>query len=139
MALTCLRLITGKTEQPSEALLSYARSNFDEHFAVNLALVDIEYKKLFGPRLVKLFTNHASIDIALNNNKLPGPSAVQRRIGRELMLSDDIAALILHWLGDKAVILEVGDEARGWITGLLHTEGHRWLLVPAAKRISHLL
>ncbi|KAJ5819376.1 hypothetical protein N7474_004967 [Penicillium riverlandense] len=134
MALTCLRLITGETEQPNGDLLSYARSNFAQHLsAVNLALVDIEYKKMFGPYLVKLFTNHASIDIALNNNELPGPSVKERRIGRELMFSDATAKLILRWLGDTAVMLEVDNEARAWITGLLHTEGHRGLLTPAAK------
>lgn len=117
--------------------MSYARSNFLQHLsAVNLALVDIDCKRTFGPRLVKLFTNHASIDIALNNNELSGLSAIQRQIGRRLMFSDATAALILRWLGDTAVMLEVGNEGRDWVTGLLHTEGHRGLLTPVAKRMA---
>ncbi|KAJ5714353.1 uncharacterized protein N7483_011534 [Penicillium malachiteum] len=134
MALTCLRLLTGETEQPSADLLSYARSNFAQHLsAVNLALVDIEYKKLFGPHLIKLFMNPASIDIALNNDELPGPSTKQRQIGREFMLSDANAKLILRWLNDTAVMLEIGSEERDWVNGLVQVEGHRALLSPAAK------
>ncbi|KAJ5110271.1 hypothetical protein N7532_002916 [Penicillium argentinense] len=137
MALTCLRLITGDIKQPSEDLLSYARSNFAQHLsAVNLALVDIEYKRTFGPHLVKLFTNHASIDIALNNNELPGPSAKQRQVVRQLMFSDTTATLLFHWFGDMAVMLEVDNESRDWVTGLLQTKDHRELLTPAAKRMA---
>ncbi|KAJ6035919.1 hypothetical protein N7540_000198 [Penicillium herquei] len=136
MALTCLHLLTGETEQLSGDLLSYARSHFAQHLsAVNLALVDIEYKKLFGPHLIKLFMNPASIDIALNNDELPGPSTKQRQIGREFMLSDATAALILRWLNDTAVTLEIGSEDREWVTGLLK-EGHRGLLSPAAKQMA---
>ncbi|KAJ5741022.1 hypothetical protein N7493_000894 [Penicillium malachiteum] len=137
MALTCLRLLTGETQQSNKDLLSYARSNFAQHLSsVNLALLDVEYKKLFGPHLTKLFMNPASIDIALNNDELPGPSTKQRQIGREFMLSDATAKLILQWLNDTAVILEIDSGDREWINGPLQVEGHRGLLSPAAKRMA---
>ncbi|CAG7978393.1 unnamed protein product [Penicillium nalgiovense] len=141
MALTLLRLLTGETDQPSGDLLSYARRNFVQHLStVNLALVDIEHKKLFGPLLIKLFRNPAAIDIALNNDELPGPSTKQRQIGREFMLSNEAATLILRWLNDTAVILEIGSEDQQWATGQLQVEGHRGLLTPAAKQMAiHLL
>jgi hypothetical protein len=140
MALTCLRLLTGETEHPSTDLLSYARSNFEQHLsAVNMALVDVESKRLFGPLLIRLFTNPASIDIAMSNDELP-VSAIQRRIAKQLMLSDDFAELILRWFGDTAVGLDISDDERSWIAGLLDTGGHRELLMPIAKRMAiHLL
>ncbi|KAI9040294.1 uncharacterized protein KD926_008384 [Aspergillus affinis] len=134
IAFTCLRLITGEIETPSEDLLSYAKTKFLEHLsAVNLALLDIEYKKRFGPLLIKLFTNHTSIDIALNINELPGESLTQREIIRQLWFKDDTTTLILRWLGDTAVTLDIDNEARDWVTSLLQSKDHRELLLPAAK------
>ncbi|OJI95763.1 hypothetical protein ASPVEDRAFT_48104 [Aspergillus versicolor CBS 583.65] len=139
MALTCLRLLTGETEHSSAALVSYARSNLKQHLsAVNMALVDVECKRRFGPLLIKLFTNHKSIDIAMDNDD--GGEAKQRLIAARLMLGDGFTALILRWFGDTAVGLDISDEDRNWITGLHDTDGHQELLTPIVTRMAiHLL
>ncbi|KAI2894869.1 hypothetical protein CBS11852_4863 [Aspergillus niger] len=136
MALTCLRLLTEEVGQPSD-LVSYARSNLAEHMsAVNLALVQVDYKTTFGPYLVKLFTVDSSIDTLLNNNGLSGPSPSQRREVRQLLFNNATTDIILQWLNDEAVILNVNNEARGWITGPIRNEGRRALLMPAAMRMA---
>jgi Cdc6-like AAA superfamily ATPase len=133
IAFTCLRLITGETETPSEDLLLYAKTKFLDHLsAVNLALVDIEYKKQFGPLLIKLFTNQTCIDIALHINEFPESLFKSQKI-RQLWFKDDTTKLILRWLSDTAVTLDIDNEARDWVTGLLQSEDHRELLLPAAK------
>lgn len=139
MALTCLRLLTGETEHSSAALVSYARSNLKQHLsAVNMALVDVECKRRFGPLLIKLFTNPASIDITMDNDDAGAPK--QRLAAARLMLVDGFTALILRWFGDTAVGLDISDEDRKWITGLLDTDDHRGLLTPIVKRMAiHLL
>jgi hypothetical protein len=71
----------------------------------------------------------------MSNDELP-VSAIQRRIAKQLMLSDDFAALILRWFGDTAVGLDISDDDRSWIAGLLDTGGHRELLMPIAKRMA---
>jgi hypothetical protein len=71
----------------------------------------------------------------MSNDELP-VSAIQRRIAKQLMLSDDFAALILRWFGDTAVGLDISDDERSWIAGLLDTGGHRELLMPIAKRMA---
>ncbi|RAH56627.1 hypothetical protein BO85DRAFT_398810 [Aspergillus piperis CBS 112811] len=136
MALSCLRLLAEGVDQQSD-LVSYARSNLVEHLsAVNLSLVQVDYKTTFGPYLVSLFSVDSSIDTLLNNNGLSGPSPDERRRVRQLLLNDASMDIILQWLNDEAVILNVNDEARGWITGPVRTEGHRALLMPAAMRMA---
>lgn len=136
MALSCLRLLAEEVDQQSD-LVSYARSNLVEHLsAVNLSLVQVDYKTTFGPYLVSLFSIDSSIDTLLNNNGLSGPSPDERRRVCQLLFNDASMDIILQCLNDEAVILNVNDEARGWITGPVRTEGRRALLMPAAMRMA---
>ncbi|KAE8377093.1 hypothetical protein BDV26DRAFT_220671 [Aspergillus bertholletiae] len=139
MALTCLDVLTEETDRKRTRLLTYARKYLIDHLsAVDLALADIACKSAVGIRLVKLFTEHNSIDILLHCAESVDDHALRFKIRRYWLYSDNSVNTILRWLSDSAVTSEISDTATlAWVTKVTsRAEADEDLLRPAAKRMA---
>lgn len=139
LAVTCLRILTEERDKRHEWLRPYAMKNFLWHLsAVDLALVDREWKSAVGLRLLKLFTDEASIDTLLWIPGQADAAAFGHRVHSTWIESDDAVNEVLTWFRDSAVVSQIFDKSsRAWISSLtsdLDPDEH--LLKPSAKRLA---
>ncbi|GMF76286.1 unnamed protein product [Aspergillus oryzae] len=136
MALTCLDILTEKTDRKRTRLLTYARKYLINHLStVDLALADIACKSAVGVLLAKLFTEGSSIDILLHCAESVDDPNLRYKIRRYWLYSNDSVNTILRWFGDSAVTSEITDTAtRAWVASVAsEAESDEDLMRPAAE------
>ncbi|KAB8271474.1 hypothetical protein BDV30DRAFT_146199 [Aspergillus minisclerotigenes] len=139
MALTCLDVLTEKTDRKRTRLLTYARRYLINHLStVDLALADIACKSAVGVLLAKLFTEGSSIDILLHCAESVDDPNLRYKIRRYWLYSNDSVNTILRWFGDSAVTSEITDTAtRAWVASVAsEAESDEDLMRPAAERMA---
>lgn len=139
LAVTCLCILTEERDKRHERLRLYAMNNFLRHLkAADLALAEREWKLAVGPRLVKLFSDDASIDTLLWTPGMEDAIAFGHRIRSIWIESDEAVDEILRWLRDSAVISRISDrDSRVWIADLTSNfKPDEHLLMPAARRLA---
>ncbi|RJE17896.1 hypothetical protein PHISCL_09766 [Aspergillus sclerotialis] len=139
LAVTCLRILTEERDKRHERLRPYAMNNFLWHLsAVDLALVDREWKSAVGLQLLKLFTDEASIDTLLWTPDHGDAAAFGHRVHSTWIESDYAVNEILRWFRDSAVVSQIFDKSsRAWISSLTSDlDPGEHLLKPSAKRLA---
>ncbi|KAL5343425.1 hypothetical protein BJX70DRAFT_169222 [Aspergillus crustosus] len=120
LALTCLRILTEQKDERRELMRPYAVSYFHQHLsAVDLSLVDRQWKRLVGPLLVKLFLDNASTD-ALLWTTTPEDASSFAWMARSTWLEGDSGTTeVIRWLRESVALTDISDDsARAWVSSL---------------------
>ncbi|KAL3477766.1 hypothetical protein BJX99DRAFT_225700 [Aspergillus californicus] len=137
LAVTCLRILTEEIDERQEILRPYAVKYFYQHLsAVDLSLVDRQWKRLVGPLLTKLFTDDASTDALLWTQTMDDAASFAW-MARSAWLADNMVITeVVRWLRESAAITDIPDSDRSWVSGLTSSSSpEKELLQPLAKRM----
>lgn len=111
LALNCLQFMTGEFSKEADGLLLYAQNHLVTHLKqLDLDRVDPRLKAELGPRLVKLFTDRASI-IKANDNDL-----------KNWAYSDVTTQEVIRLLQSSAVMrkIAISDVDQEWVSSVLN-------------------
>ncbi|KAL2822124.1 hypothetical protein BDW59DRAFT_149666 [Aspergillus cavernicola] len=138
LAVTCLRILTENTDERREVLRPYAVNYFYQHLsAVDLSLVDRQWKQVVGPLLSKLFMDDASTD-ALLWTVDPESASNFAWMARSAWLEGNRAVTeVVRWLRESVAVKDISDDsARSWVSTLTNSSSpENELLQPLAKRM----
>ncbi|KAI9373279.1 hypothetical protein BJX61DRAFT_541905 [Aspergillus egyptiacus] len=138
LAVTCLHILTEKRDERREIIRPYAVNYFYQHLsAVDLSLVDRQWKRTIGPLLAKLFMDEAAID-ALLWTKDPESAPNFSWMARSAWLDAGLAtAQVIRWLRDSAAITDISDgSARAWVSTVTNSSSpEKEVLQPLARRM----
>ncbi|KAL3468524.1 hypothetical protein BJX64DRAFT_246157 [Aspergillus heterothallicus] len=120
LAVSCLRILTEDRDERREILRPYAVNYFHQHLAaVDLSLVDRQWKRQIGPLLLKLFSEDESTDALLWTND-PDSASNFAWMARSAWLEGNGGVVeTVRWLRESVTITDISDdESRSWISKL---------------------
>ncbi|KAL2809195.1 hypothetical protein BJX63DRAFT_370382 [Aspergillus granulosus] len=138
LAVSCLRILTEDCDERREILRPYAVNYFYQHLAaVDLSLVDRQWKRQVGPLLLRLFTDDGSTDALLWTNDPDSASNFAWMARTAWLEGTGGVTATVRWLRESAAVTDISkDEARSWISTLTNSPSpEKDLLNILAKRM----
>ncbi|KAL2827846.1 hypothetical protein BJY01DRAFT_255572, partial [Aspergillus pseudoustus] len=143
LAVSCLRILTEARDERREILRPYAVNYFYQHLAaVDLSMVDRQWKRQIGPLLLKLFTDDGSTD-ALLWTRDPDSASNFAWMARSAWLEGNGGVKeTIRWLRESVAVTDISsDEARSWVSNLTNSAApeHELLNILVKRMVVHWL
>ncbi|KAL4936021.1 hypothetical protein BDV06DRAFT_228270 [Aspergillus oleicola] len=138
LAVTCLRILTEERDERKEILRPYAVNYWNQHLsAIDLSLVDRQWKRAVGPPLVKLFLDEASTDALLWTKNVEQASSFAWTARAAWLEGNAAVTEVVRWLRESVVMVDIADtEERAWVSRLTSSSTpEKELLQRLAKRM----
>ncbi|KAL4926828.1 uncharacterized protein BDV17DRAFT_141927 [Aspergillus undulatus] len=138
LAVTCLRILTEKRDERREVIRPYAVDYFNQHLAaIDISLVDRQWKRQVGPLLVRLFLDEASTDALLWTKNVEQASNFAWTARAAWLDGNGAAAEVVRWLRESVVTVDISDsEEKAWVFQLTSSAApEKELLQRLAKRM----